>query len=141
MNTSNTTTSTNETETEILTPTSPTPKTKRQIRLEARLYKAKKFTTQLQTTDFCDTGKLNNATKQEKNNIIALAMYNRLGTYDPSNEYIRTYKHKDILDKCKNISVKRPTKSDTLLELCDILQSIELRMEQLKYKNKNKSKT
>ena len=141
INTSNTTTSTNETETEISTPTSPTPKTKRQIRLEARLYKAKKFTTQLQTTDFCDTGNLNNATKQEKNNIIALAMYNRLGTYDPSNEYIRNYKHKDILDKYKNISEKRPTKSDTLLELYDNLQSIDLRMEQLKYKNKNKCKT
>ena len=68
-------------------------------------------------------------------------MYNRLGTYDPSNEYIRNYKHKDILGRYKNISVKRPTKSDTLLELYDILQSIELRMEQLKYKNKNKSKT
>ena len=68
-------------------------------------------------------------------------MYNRLGTYDPSNEYIRNYKHKDILGRYKNISVKRPKKSDTLLELYDILQSIELRMEQLKHKNNNKSKT
>ena len=30
-------------------------------------------------------------------------------------------------------------KSNTLLELYDILQTIELRIEQLKYKNKNKS--
>ena len=139
MNTPDTTSTTNETENEILTPTSPTPKTKRQIRMEARLFKAKKFTTQLQATDFCDTGNLNNATKQETNNILALAMYNRLGTYDPSNEFIRSYKHKDILDKYKHISEKRPTKSNTLLELYDILQTIELRIEQLKYNNKNKS--
>ena len=37
----------------------------------------------------------------------------------------------------KNISVKKPTKLDTLLEIYAILQTIELRMEQLKYKNKN----
>ena len=66
INTPDTTPTNNETDNEILTPTSPTPKSKRQIRLEARLYKAKKFTTQLQTGDFCDTGNLNNAIKQEK---------------------------------------------------------------------------
>ena len=119
INTPDTTSTTNETENEILTPTSPTTKTKRQIRLEGRLFKAKKFITQLQATDFCDTGNLNNATKQEKDNIIALAMFNRLGTYDPSNEFIRRYKHKDILDKYKQ-SEKRQTKSNTLLELYDI---------------------
>ena len=139
MNTPDTTSTTNETENEIMTSTSPTPKTKRQILLEARLCKAKTFTTQLQATDFCDTGNLNNATKQEKSNILALAMYNRFGTYDPSNEFIRSFKHKDTLDKYKQISEKKPTKSNTLLELYDILQTIELRMEQLKYKNKNKS--
>ena len=139
INTPDTTSATNETENEILTPTSPTPKTKRQIRLEGRLFKAKKFITQLQATDFCDTGNLNNATKQEKDNIIALAMFSRLGTYDPSNEFIRRYKHKDILDKYKQISEKRQTKSNTLPELYDILQTIELRIEQLKHKNKNKS--
>lgn len=56
-------------------------------------------------------------------------MFNRLGTYDPSNEFIRRYKHKDIFDKYKQISDKRPTKSNTLLELYDILQTIELRIE------------
>ena len=63
-------------------------------------------------------------------------MYNRLRTYDPSNEFIRRYKHKDILDKYKQISEKRPTKSNTLLELYDILQAIKLRIELLKYENK-----
>ena len=64
-------------------------------------------------------------------------MFNRLGTYDPSNESIRRCKHKDILDKYKQISEKRQTKSNTLLELYDILQTIELRIEQLKHKNKS----
>ena len=47
-------------------------------------------------------------------------MFNRLGTYDPSNESIRRCKHKDILDKYKQISEKRQTKSNTLLESYDI---------------------
>ena len=64
-------------------------------------------------------------------------MFNRLGTYDPSNEFIRRYKLKDIFDKYKQISDKRPTKSNTLLELYDILQTIELRIEWLKLKNKS----
>ena len=64
-------------------------------------------------------------------------MFNRIGTYDPSNEFIRRYKHKDILDKYKQISQKRQTKTNTLLELYDILQTIELRIEQLKHKNKS----
>ena len=101
------------------------------------IFKAKKFTTQLQTTDLFHTGNLNNPTKQEKVNIIALSMFNRLGTYDPSNKFIRRNKHKDILDKYKQISEKRPTKSNTLLELYDILQNIELTIEQLKLKNKS----
>ena len=64
-------------------------------------------------------------------------MFNRIETYDPSNEFIRRYTHKDILDKYKQISEKRQTKSNTLLELYDILQTIELRIEQLKHKNKS----
>ena len=129
--TPDTTPTNNETDHKILTPRSPTLKTKRQIRLEARLFKAKKFTRQLQATDFFDTNNLNNAIKQEKVNI--------LGTYDPSHEFIRRYKHKDILGKYKEISEKRTRKSNTLLELHDILQTIELTIEQLKLKNKNKS--
>ena len=54
-------------------------------------------------------------------------MYNRLGNYEPSNEFIKKLKHQDILDKYKQISEKRTSK----------LQTIELRIEQLKFKNKN----
>ena len=50
-------------------------------------------------------------------------MYNRLGVYDPSNEFIRNYKNKNILGKYKNISEERPTLLNTLLELYDIIQT------------------
>ena len=84
------------------------------------------MSTQLQQTSFCDIGKLTKATKQERDTIIALSMYNRLGLYDPSNEYIIHYKHKDVLTKYNEISKNRPTKNNNLLELYNIIQNIEL---------------
>ena len=68
-------------------------------------------------------GNLSNATNNEKVKIIALSMYNRLGVYDPSNEFIRNYKNKNILGKYKNISEDTPTLLNTLLELYDIIQT------------------
>ena len=51
-------------------------------------------------------GNLSNATNDERVQIIARAMYNRLGLFDPSNEFIRNYKNKDMLQKYKNIQKK-----------------------------------
>ena len=59
--------------------------------------------------------------------MIALSMYNRLGLFDPSNEYIMNYKNKDILQKYKEISKDRPTKTNNLIQLYDIIKNIELR--------------
>lgn len=67
-------------------------------------------------------------------------MYNRSETFHPSNEFIRNYKHKDILNKYKQISEERLMKSNTLLELYDTLQGLEIRLEQIKIKNKNEGK-
>ena len=44
------------------------------------------MTTQLQITNFCDTGFLSNATDEKRTTIIVSAMYNRLGSFDPSND-------------------------------------------------------
>ena len=55
-----------------------TPKTKKQLKDEVKIYKAKKFTTQLQQTGFCDIGRLSKATEQERHNMIATSMYDRL---------------------------------------------------------------
>ena len=107
----------------------PRPKTKTQLRREYKTYKAKKLTTQLQAKSFRDIGNLSNATNDEKVKIIALSMYNRLGVYDPSNEFIRNYKNKNILEKYKNISEERPTQLNTLLELYDIIQTIDTRID------------
>ena len=51
-------------------------------------------------------GNLSNATNDESVQIIALAMYNRLGLFNPSSEFIQNYKNKDILQKYKNIQKK-----------------------------------
>ena len=67
-----------------------TPKTKKQLREEYKTFRVKKLTIQLQQTSFCDIGKLTNGTKDERDTIIALSMYDRLGSYDPSNEYLIT---------------------------------------------------
>ena len=102
-------------------------KTKTQVKQEYKIYKAKKFTTPIQQTSFCDIGKLTKATKQERDTIIALSMYDRLGLYDPSNEYVINYKHKEVLTKYKEISEDRPTKNNNLLEIYNMIQNIELR--------------
>ena len=54
-------------------------------------------------------------------------MYDRLGSNDPSNEYITNYKRKDVISKYKEISKERPTKNNNLLELYNVIQAIELR--------------
>ena len=87
----------------------------------------KKFTTQLKQTDFCDIGKLTKANKEEKAVIIAMSMYDRLGLYDPSNEYITKYKYKEVLGKYQEISKNRPTKNNNFLQLYNIMTNIELR--------------
>ena len=47
------------------------------------------MTTQLWITNFCDTSFLSNATDEKRTTIIASAMYNRLGCFDPSNDYLK----------------------------------------------------
>ena len=89
--------------------------------------KTKKFTTQLQQTNLCDIGRLTKATEQERNTMIAISMYDRLGLSDPSNEYVMNYKNKDILQKYKEISKHRPTKTNNVIQLDNIIKNIELR--------------
>ena len=63
-------------------------------------------------------------------------MYDRFGSYNPLNEFVTNYKHKNVIDMYKKISVKRLTKNNTLLQLYEIVQIIELHIEQLKSKHK-----
>ena len=114
---------------------SPAPKTKSQLPQEYKTFKAKKLTTQIQAKSFCDIENLSNATNDERVKIIALTMYSRLDLFDPSNEFIWNDKNKDTLEKYKNISEERPTKVNTLLELYEIIQTIEIKIDQLKTNN------
>ena len=55
------------------------------------------MTNQLQKMGFRDTGYLNNTLNFERNLIIALSMYYKLGRFDPSDKFIETYRNKEIL--------------------------------------------
>ena len=98
------------------------------------------MTTELQIANFCDTGFLSNATDEKRTTITVSAMYNRLGSFDPSNDYVKNYKNKDMLNTYRKISEKRQTKANTLLKIYDTIKTIEIRVGQQTSKNKNKSK-
>ena len=104
-----------------------TPKSQKQLKDVVKTYKAKKFTTQLQQKDFCDTGTFTKVNQEEKEEILARAMYDRIGLYDPSNEYVNNYKHKNVLQIYQRISENRPTKNNNLLRIYNIMSTIELR--------------
>ena len=76
-----------------------------------------------------------------RENIIALTMYQRLSNYNLSNTYIQNYKNKDILGLYEKISEEKMTKTNTLLQIFNIIHSSEIRLEQqIKTKHKKKSK-
>ena len=66
---------------------------------------------------FRDTGYLNNATKSERQTIIALAMYYRLGKYNPSDKFTTTYRNKEVIKLYKMATEERITKTNTLYKI------------------------
>ena len=56
---------------------------------------------------FHDTGCLNNALNFERNYIIALSMYYKLGRFTPSDKFIEIYRNKEILRLYKMISEEK----------------------------------
>ena len=70
-------------------------------------------------------------------------MYQRLSNYNPSNTYTQNYKSKDILALYKKVSDEKMTKTNTLLQIFNIIHSSEIRLEQqikTKHKKKNPNK-
>ena len=61
----------------------------------------------LDKMSFRDTGCLSNVYIFEKNYIITLAMYYKMGRYNPSDRFIQTYRNKDILRLYKMISEEK----------------------------------
>ena len=91
------------------------------------LTRAKKTVNQLHKMGFIDTGCLINAFTFERNYILALAMYYKLGRYDPSEKFILTYKNKDIIAKYKMISEEEIDMTQTLYKIHGHLYNIENR--------------
>ena len=52
------------------------------------------MTQKLAKLNFRETGFLSNATQDERNRIIALAMYYQIGRFDPSNTFVKITKTK-----------------------------------------------
>ena len=90
--------------------------------------------------NFRDTGFLANATNEEQSNITAHAMYYQLGRYDTSNQFIKNYRNKDILELYKEISKTKLFLTNTLIKIYITVHTIEERMKLNRTKNNNKNK-
>ena len=89
---------------------------------------------------FRDGQCLNNTTSTERENILALAIYYKLGKFDPSDKHIQTYKNKDIVNLYKKITEVKLTTTNTLLRIYKCIYQINIRIRN-KTKISNKSKT
>lgn len=54
-----------------------------------------KMVYKLEKMSYRDTGFLNNSTKEERHNIIALVMYYALERFHLSNKYVKNYNHRE----------------------------------------------
>ena len=82
---------------------------------------------------FRDTRYLSNAIKTERNSIIALTMYFRLGRCDPSDKFTETYKNKDVIKLYKIVTEERLTKTNTLYKIYGHIHTMK---ERIKLANK-----
>ena len=96
------------------------------------------MTQKLAKFNYRDTAFLTNATKDERNQIIALSMYYQIGRYDPSNKFITTNSNKDVLELYKQYT-KKLIKRNALITIYTYIYEIEQRMKLNKNHDKNKS--
>ena len=70
-------------------------------------------------------------------------MYYQLGRFDPSNQSIKDYRNKDILELYKEISKTKLLLTNALIKIYVTIHTIEERMKLNRTKNndKNKNKT
>ena len=111
------------------------------IKQETMQETALKMTQKLAKMRYRDTGFLNNATEEERKQIIGLSKYYQIGRYDPSNILMVNYKNKDTINLVKLHTRNRLHKELVLTKIYMYLYDIEPRMETTnanKDKNKNK---
>ena len=87
---------------------------------------ALKMTQKLAKLNFRDTGLLSNATQDERNRIISLAMYHQIGRFDPSNTFVKNYKNKDVIKLAKQYAEQKLLKTNALIHIYTQQQFIYL---------------
>ena len=95
------------------------------------------MTQKLAKLNYRDTGFVTNATTDEKQQIIALSLYHQLGKFDPSNQFVRTYKDKTIINMVRQYTEQKLHKMNALTIIYMNIHAIEEQMEQNKNKAKN----
>lgn len=96
--------------------------------------------------NFVDTGCFINATKEEKENMIALSMQYTLGKYDPSNKFTRMCRNKNVISIYKTITEAKATKTNILSRIYQYIYIYDINKRIHKNKvnninNNNKTKT
>ena len=100
---------------------------------------ALKLTRKLAKLNYRDTGFFSNATEEERKRIIALSTCYQLEKFDPSNQFIRTYRDRTIINLVKQYTIEKLHKMNALTNIYLYTHAIEQRMEQDKI-NKDKDK-
>ena len=77
---------------------------------------ALKMTEKLATMSYRDTSFLTDATKDERNRIIALSMYYQIGRFNPSNTFLKTYSNKEVLKLVKTYTEQKLLKTNALVQ-------------------------
>ena len=78
---------------------------------------ALKMTEKLAKLSYRDTGFLTNATKDERNGIIALTMYYQIGRFNPSNTSLKNYSHKEVLKLARTYTEQKLLKTNSLVQI------------------------
>ena len=100
---------------------------------------ALKLTQKLAKLNYRDTGFLSNGTEEERKRIIALSMYYQLGKFDSSNQFIRTYRDRTIINFVKQYTIEKLHKMNALTNIYLYIHATQQSMEQDKI-NKDKDK-
>ena len=95
---------------------------------------ALKMTEKLARSSYRDTGFLFNATKDEKNRIIAWSMYYQIGYFDPPNTFIKNYSNKDVLRLVRTNTEKNLLKTNAVIQIFIYINQIDKLMELTKSK-------
>ena len=67
-------------------------------------------------------------------------MYHQLGRFDPSNQFVKNYRNKDVLQIYKKLSKTKQNYANILTQIYITIHAIEERVKLNKSKNNDKNK-